>query len=233
MAAQIQLTTGKAEIGYDEKKKDMVFGFVRHENDAQGREVVENRARVQGIHGRDRFRSNDAHFADGAMALRCEAARTSKMVMERFGRMSAQGQENTTMDRVLPFQNSREERTRARRLQRMEHDVQDGRTGIHSAASAAAGLAAKKEQKQRDFRVKFAKATAQAKKNTHTEDYQLYLKKKWEEMRREALAQGAPDSGAHISEDTQNESRQESGERQEQAKTHNGKELNRSGGAGL
>ena len=41
LAGQVQLTTGKAEVGYDEKKRDMVFSFVRHENDAEGREVLE------------------------------------------------------------------------------------------------------------------------------------------------------------------------------------------------
>ena len=37
LAGQVQLTTGKAEVGYDEKKRDMVFSFVRHENDVCGR----------------------------------------------------------------------------------------------------------------------------------------------------------------------------------------------------
>lgn len=190
LAGQLQLTTGRADIGYDEKKKDMVFSFVRHENDAEGREVVENRAHVQGIQGQERFRSNDGQFAAGAMELRCEAARTPKMVMNRFGSMSAQKQGATTMDRVLPFQNAREERARARGLCVMEHKVRESRTDIHSAASAAAVLAGKKEQKQREFRVKFAKAVKQAKQYTRTDDYQLYLKKKWEEMRRQAMENG-------------------------------------------
>lgn len=187
LAGQLQLTTGRADIGFDEKKKDMVFSFVRHENDAEGREVVENRARVQGIQGRERFRSNDEDFSTGAMELRCEAARTPKMVMNRFGRMSARHRGETTMDRVLPFQNARKERERARELSSLEHRSRDSRTDIHGAASAAAALAGKKEQKQREFRVKFAKAVAQAKEHTRTDDYQLYLKKKWEEMRRQAM----------------------------------------------
>ncbi|USF27043.1 hypothetical protein N510_001977 [Firmicutes bacterium ASF500] len=190
LAGQLQLTTGRADIGFDEKKKDMVFIFVRHENDAEGREVVENRARVQGIQGRERFRSNDGDFSTGAMELRCEAARTPRMVMNRFGRMSARNGGDTTMDRVLPFQNARRERNRARELSALEHSSVDGRTALHGAASAAAALAGKKEQKQREFRVKFAKAVAQAKEHTRTEDYQLYIKKKWEEMRRQAMEDG-------------------------------------------
>lgn len=192
LAGAFQMTTGKAEIGYDEKKRDMVFSFVRHENDQEGREVVESRARVRGIQGRDRFRSNDGDFSTGAMELRCDAARTPKMVMNRFGRMSAQTEGDSTMDRVLPFQHSRKERKRAGELRELEHRSRDDRTSIHSAASAAAALAAKKEQKQREFRVKFAKAVAQAKQYTRTDDYQLYIKKKWEEMRREAMGEGLP-----------------------------------------
>lgn len=189
LAGELQLTTGKAEIGYDEKKRDMVFSFVRHENDEEGREVVESRARVRGVQGRDRFRSNDEEFSTGAMELRCDAAHTPRMVMNRFGRMSAQTEGDSTMDRVLPFQQSREERKRAGELRALEHQSKDDRTSIHGAASAAAALAAKKEQKQREFRVKFAKAVAQAKQYTRTDDYQLYIKKKWEEMRREAMAE--------------------------------------------
>lgn len=190
LAGQLQLTTGRADIGFDEKKKDMVFSFVRHENDAEGREVVENRARVQGIQGRERFRSNDEDFSTGAMELRCEAARTPRMVMNRFGSMSARNQGETTMDRVLPFQNARKERKRAKELSSLEHSSRDDRTAIHGAASAAAALAGKKEQKQREFRVKFAKAVARAKEHTRTDDYQLYIKKKWEEMRRQAMEKG-------------------------------------------
>lgn len=187
LAGQLQLTTGRADIGFDEKKKDMVFSFVRHENDAEGREVVENRARVQGIQGRERFRSNDEDFSDGAMELRCEAGRTAKTVMKRFGSMSDQRGGDTTMDRVLPFQDARAARGRARELSDLEHRSQGGRTEIHSAASAAGALAGRKEQKQREFRVKFSKAVAQAKEHTRTDDYQLYIKKKWEVLRRRAL----------------------------------------------
>lgn len=192
LAGQLQLSTGKAEIGFDEKKRDMVFSFVRHENDQEGREVVESRARVRGVQGRDRFRSNDGEFSTGAMELRCDAARTPKKVMNRFGRMSAQAEGDTTMDRVLPFQQSRDARDRARQLRALEHTSRDDRTSIHGAASAASALAAKKEQKQREFRVKFAQAVAQAKRYTRTDDYQLYIKKKWEEMRREAIEEGLP-----------------------------------------
>lgn len=190
LAGQLQLTTGKAEIGYDEKKRDMVFSFVRHENDEEGREVVESRARVQGVQGRDRFRSNDEDFAAGAMELRCDPAHTPRMVMNRFGRMSAQTEGESTMDRVLPFQSAQGEHQRARELRALEHRAKDGRTDIHGAASAAQTLAAKKEQKQREFRVQFAKAVAQAKQYTRTDDYQLYIKRKWEEMRREAMEEG-------------------------------------------
>lgn len=192
LAGQLQLTTGKAEIGYDEKKRDMVFSFVRHENDEEGRKVVESRARVRSLQGRDRFRSNDEAFSTGAMELRCDAAHTPRMVMNRFGWMSAQTEGDSTMDRVLPFQRAQEERKRVRELRALEHRSQDGRSDIHGAASAAAALAAKKEQKQREFRVKFAKAVAQAKQYTRTDNYQLYIKKKWEEMRREAMGEELP-----------------------------------------
>ena len=66
LSGEMDLTTGRAEVGYDEKKRDMVFSFVRHESDAEGREVQENRAQVRKIHGQDRFCSNDEAFAQGA-----------------------------------------------------------------------------------------------------------------------------------------------------------------------
>ena len=125
----------------------MVFSFVRHENDAEGREVVENRARVQGIQGRERFRSNDEDFSTGAMALRCEAARTPKMVMNRFGCMSARNRGETTMDRVLPFQNTRREWKRVKELFALEHRSRNDRTGIHGAASVSAAVSGVRQQR--------------------------------------------------------------------------------------
>lgn len=187
LAGQVQLTTGKTEIGYDEKRHDMVFSFVRHENDSEGREVLENRARVRTLHDKDRFRSNDEDFATGAMEMRCEAARSAKTVMCRFGNMSSREGGDTTMDRVTPFQRVDRERSKLHELQAMEHASGDDRTNIHGAASAVAALAAKKQQKQNEFRKKFFKAVEKAKENTKTDDYQLYIRKKWEAMREEDL----------------------------------------------
>lgn len=186
LSGEMELTTGKAEVGYDEKKKDMVFSFVRHENDSEGREVLENKARVRTIHGQDRFRSNDEGFAQGAMEMRCEAARTSKSVMRRFGAMSAREGGNTTMDRVLPFQKVERERAKVRELRQLEHNSQKERSEIHSAASGVAAFAAKKQQKQIEFRKKFANAVGKAQENRQSDDYQLYIRKKWEAMREEA-----------------------------------------------
>lgn len=187
LAGQVQLTTGKTEIGYDEKSHDMVFSFVRHENDAEGREVLENKARVRTLHDKDRVRSNDQDFATGAMEMRCEAARSAKTVMRRFGSMSSREGGDTTMDRVVPFERVDRERSKLRELQALEHQSDDDRTNIHSAASAVAALAAKKQQKQREYRKKFFKAVEQAKENTKTDDYQLYIRKKWEAMQEENL----------------------------------------------
>ena len=186
LSGEMELSTGRAEVGYDEKKKDMVFSFVRHENDSEGREVQENKARIRTIHGQDRFRSNDAGFDQGAMEMRCEAARTPKTVMRRFGAMSAREGGDTTMDRVLPFQRMEQERTKVRQLRQMEHESRSERTAIHSAASGVASFAAKKQQKQLEFRKKFAKAVGKAQENRQTDDYQLYIRKKWEAMREES-----------------------------------------------
>ena len=188
LSGELELTTGKAEIGYDEKKKDMVLSFVRHENDSEGREVQENKARVRTIHGQDRFRSNDEEFSQGAMEMRCEAARTPKTVMRRLGAMSRREGGDTTMDRVLPFQNVGWERERVRQLQEMEHESGKDRSAIHSAASGIAAFAERKQQRQLEFRKKFSKAVGKAQENRQSDDYQLYIRKKWEAMREEAGA---------------------------------------------
>lgn len=186
LSGEMDLTTGKAEIGYDEKKKDMVFSFIRHENDSEGREVQENKARVRTLHGQDRFRSNDEEFSQGAMEMRCEAARTPKMVMRRFGAMSRREGGDTTMDRVLPFQRVEAEEAKVRQLQHLEHQSREKRSEIHSAASGVAAFAARKQQKQLEFRKKFVQAAGKAQENRQSDDYQLYIRKKWETMREEA-----------------------------------------------
>lgn len=182
LSGEVELTTGRAEVGYDEAKRDMVFSFVRHENDSEGREVLENRAQVRTIHGQDRFRSNDEEFSQGAMELRCEAARTPKAVMRRLGTMSAREDGDTTMDRVLPFQRVGRERARVAQLRQLEHESREERSEIHSAASGVAAFAARKQQKQMEFRKKFAKAVGKAQENRQTDDYQLYIRKKWQAM---------------------------------------------------
>lgn len=192
LSGEMDLTTGRAEVGYDERKRDMVFSFVRHENDSEGREVQENRARVRTIHGLDRFRSNDEEFAQGAMAMRCEAARSPKAVMRRFGTMSAREGGDTTMDRVLPFQRADQERARVKQLRQLEHDSRTERSQIHSAASGVAAFAQRKQQKQMEFRKKFAKAVNRARESRPAEDYQLYIRKKREAMEEELLQEGVP-----------------------------------------
>lgn len=185
LSGEMELTTGKAEVGYDEKKKDMVFSFIRHENDSEGREVLENKARIRTIHGQDRFRSNDGAFSQGAMEMRCEAARTPKAVMRRFGTMSAREGGDTTMDRVLPFQKVGQEHAKVQQLRRLEHKSQDERSEIHSAASGVAAFAARKQQKQLEFCKKFVKAVDKAQENRQGDDYQLFVRKKWQAMREE------------------------------------------------
>ena len=183
LSGEMEFTTGKAEIGYDDKKHQTVFSFMRHQTDSQGREVQENKARVRNIQGQEKVRSNDEDFAQGAVGLRCEAARSPKEVMRRMGTFSAREDRDTTMDRVLPFQRTDKERAKVKELQEMEHDNADDRTSIHSAASSAAAFAQKKRQKQMDFRKKFAKAVNENKKEaTAKDDYLLYIKKKWEAM---------------------------------------------------
>lgn len=186
LSGEMELTTGRAEVGYDEKKRDVVVSFVRHENDEEGREVLENRARVRNMHGQDRFRSNDEEFAQGAMELRCEAARTPKTVMRHMGAMSAMEGRDTTMDRVLPFQKVGQERARLRQLRQMEHESLQDRSAIHSAASGIAAFAARKQQKQMEFRKKFSKAVGKAREYRQSDDYQLYIRKKWEAMARQS-----------------------------------------------
>ena len=193
LSGEVELTTGKAEVGYDEKQHDMVFGFVRHENDSDGRAVQENKAASRTIHGRDRFYSNDEAFSQGAMELRCEAARTPKTVMRRLGAMSEREGGETTMDRVLPFQKVGRERARVRQLRQLEHESRDERTAIHSAASGVAAFAARKQQKQAEFRKKFAKAVGKARENRQSDDYQLFIRKKWQAMREEAAPAGLAD----------------------------------------
>ena len=203
LSGELELTTGKAEIGYDEKKKDMVLSFVRHENDTEGREVQENKARVRTIHGQDRFRSNDGEFAQGAMEMRCEAARTPKTVMRRLGAMSRREGGDTTMDRVLPFQKVEPERRRIRRLRELEHESREDRSAIHSAASGVAAFAERKQQKQLEFRKKFTKAVSKAQENRQTDDYQLYIRKKWEAMRAEASLADLLGAGESVENDSQ------------------------------
>ena len=186
LSGEMELTTGKAEVGYDEKRHDMVFGFVRHENDSDGRTVQENKAASRTIHGQDRFYSNDEGFSQGAMELRCEAARTPKTVMRRLGTMYEREGGETTMDRVLPFQKVGKERARVRQLRQMEHESREGRTAIHSAASGVAAFAGRKRQKQAEFRKKFANAVSKARENRQTDDYQLFIRKKWQAMREES-----------------------------------------------
>ncbi len=183
LTGQIQLSTGKAEIGYDKKKKDIVFSFVRHENDSQGKEVLENKARSHSVYDSDLFRSNDEKFTEGAMELRCNVAKSPKKVLRQFGKMSGDEGGDTTLDRVIPFHRRNKELAKVQSLLDFKSSNYQDRTNIHSAISGTRVLAAKKQQKNMEFNKKLFKAVASAKENTHSEDYMIYIKKKWEMMR--------------------------------------------------
>ena len=212
LSGRVDLTTGRAEVGYDPKKRDVVLGFVRHSNDSQGREVLENKARVRTIHGQDRFRSNDETFSQGAMGLRCEAARAPKAVMDRMGTMSRREGRETTMDRVLPFYGVEEERVRLHQLQMLEHRSDVRRSSIHSAASGVGTLISRKRQKQKEFQKTFSRALQKAGAYRQTHDYQLFIRKKRLAMQARALGLDSESLGEEISLEEEAEKREEQAE---------------------
>ena len=199
LSGQVDLTTGRAEVGYDPKKRDVVLGFVRHSNDSQGREVLENKARVRTVHGQDRFRSNDETFSQGAIGLRCEAARAPKAVMGRMGTISRREGGDTTMDRVLPFYGVEKERDRLHQLQMLEHRSDDRRSSIHSAASGVGTLISRKRQKQKEFQKSFSRVLQKAGENRQSDDYQLFIRKKWLVMQAQALGLHLESLGEEVS----------------------------------
>lgn len=91
------------------------------------------------------------------------------------------------MDRVLPFYGVEEERDRLHQLQMLEHRSDARRSSIHSAASGVGTLISRKRQKQKEFQKTFSQALQKAGENRQSDDYQLFIRKKWLAMQAQAL----------------------------------------------
>ena len=116
------------------------------------------------------------------------------------------------MDRVLPFYGVEEERVRLHQLQMLEHRSDVRRSSIHSAASGVGTLISRKRQKQKEFQKTFSRALQKAGENRQTDDYQLFIRKKWLAMQARALGLDSESLGEEISLEEEAEKREEQAE---------------------
>ncbi len=180
---EIELDTGKVDIGYDEKKKDAVVSFTQNDQNETGKRVIENSAFRQRVYDGDQVRSNDKYFYGGAMDVRCNVNKPQMMFRRQIDKVSKDNGYATTADKVVPFHQIKVEQKKVEELRALKSNNKDDRVNIHNAISAIGTTESKKIQRNLDFVQKFTQALKDAKENAKQEhaqkdDYLFNLRKK-------------------------------------------------------
>lgn len=181
LIGEIQLDTGKLQIGYDKKDKKMVFSFVQDDLLSDQKEMVESCAFQQYAYEREIFKSRDINFYQRAVSGRCDVNKSRFMLERQFDVISDKKGNNTMIDRVLPFHQLKQEKNQMEQLKELQSHNMDDRSNIHTAMSTVKTAEYKKAQRKLDFSQKFIQAmddAKQASKFDKTDDYFIYLNRK-------------------------------------------------------
>lgn len=179
---KVKLNGGILEVGYDEKKDDLVFSFVNYNISKTDQQVYEASSTTKPVHFGDEFMGKDQDFAGDAIDVRTKQEQ-QLLIRQDFTKLSDDKEHGTTVDKVMPFARTQDEQDKIQQLRDMKSKDNSDRSNIHNAISAVETLKSKKNQKQVDFVQKFTRAVRDAKeiksKFTSNDDYVLYLRKKW------------------------------------------------------
>ncbi len=99
-------------------------------------------------------------------------------ILRQLDDISRHTEESTTIDQVIPFQETRVEQNRIAQLRALQHKSQD-RSNIQSAVTALETVKTQKKQRKKQFSADLREAVIKTKiAQYHDSDFLLYLRKK-------------------------------------------------------
>ncbi len=174
----IEMDTGNVEIGYEAGKHRMHMAFVQNQRTNQERTVTKSAASFRRVDNSDKFYSGDEQFYKGAIDLECDTRKTMSQILRQLDDISRHTEESTTIDQVIPFQETRAEQKQIKELRALQHQSQD-RSNIQSAVTALETVKLQKKQRKKQFVADLRESVAKTKAaQYHDSDFLLYLRKK-------------------------------------------------------
>lgn len=175
---EIEMDTGKVEIGYEKARRQMHLAFVQNQRTEQERKVTKSSASFRRVDNSDKFYSGDETFYRGAIDLECDTKKTMPQVIRQLEDISRHTNEETTIDQVIPFQETRKEQKRINELRDLQHESQN-RASIINGVTALETVKNKKIQRKKQFMANLREAITKTKFEQYADpDFLLYLRKK-------------------------------------------------------
>lgn len=180
---EIKLDTGVIEVGYDEEKDKIIVSFVQEGDNQVSRQVNEASATSHQVYGAEKFQSNDRAFYGGAMSIKYNIEKPELAIKEQFKKISDDLGGKTTVDEVIPFNQTKQETSQIENLKDLKSNNSNDRSNIHSAISKTNELKNIKGQQSLSFNQKIDKAVKDVKFKSKDSDnkndaYLLYLLRK-------------------------------------------------------
>ena len=182
-SGEIKLDTGKIEIGLDKKNKESIVSFSADDQTLKSDEkfINEDRSSEYHVHDHKKFLSNNIDFKETATDIHSDLECSNTVNLEKqFNKLSNDKHKETMIDRVVPFLGNTQEENDIKSLKNAKSKNYD-KSNMQTSIEAIETLETQKEQRKMDFIQKLEQAISDTKslKTLITDDYLLYIKKKW------------------------------------------------------
>lgn len=182
--SQIKMDTGIIEVGYDKDDKQIVFSFVKGRYLKERNRVIEERTKYKKVHASEKFKSVDDSFSGGSIEFKSNLYKSRAMLTKQFRKFSNDNDEDTTVDKVIPFKNTDYEEDQKEQVSEMKSESNTNRSEKHTAMSMLSNSKRVKDYKKMQLENDIETAVSRAREQIEhdsiiNDDYIIYLKKKW------------------------------------------------------
>lgn len=182
--SQIDMDTGLIEVGYDKKNKQTIFSFIRDKQITENSRVIEKHTKSKKVHNNEKFYSNEKSFTLDSVEFKTKSYKSRSMFNEQFEELSRKNDENTTVDKVVPFKNTNYEKRQRDLINKDKNESNINRSEKHTAMNVLSNLKQIKDYKKMQLEKNVRKAILEAREKINSnsiidDDYIIYLKKKW------------------------------------------------------
>lgn len=181
VTGNIKFDRENMELGYDEKKQQIVLGFPRDDKQNDNICITESKSFKKRAYESEMYEANrQDYFKGGALALRCDVrkANNRNKIKQQIDKISNDNNKETIIDHNLPFH---ETKTEEELIEDLRQQRKDGILSNQEVQDAITDLENRRSNKQRmniDFLQKLDKALESIRQQANISYDTIYLIKK-------------------------------------------------------